>query len=120
MGKFAEEHASALADVGDAGASVTFTLEVTQYNESTGRLSRSSPTVVPGVAMRVEGDPDLFAESGLRITDAVQLMFVASTYGDVPPMGATCTWEGRVHTVKNRRPFAPDGVAIYTDVLVAS
>lgn len=117
---YVAEHASALADVTEAGAPVAFVRHTPgTYDAATGLTSPSSRTEVAGAAMRVKGDPRKYATLGLTEHEAPTLFFVATTYGDVPPLGASVSFGGATYTVRDVAPFAPDGTAIFSRVVVA-
>lgn len=101
-GKYAEDHASALADVSDAGSAVTFA------------LGNSS---VSGSAIRVGGNSSRYLALGLELTQNPTLFFTPSTYGELPEAGYTVSWAGKTVTVKDVQPIAPDGVAIAARVI---
>lgn len=119
-GKFQSEWAGALADVKAAGAAVVWTkTQAGTIDEITEQAGAPSSTTVTGYAMRTGGDPQQYIDAGLRMTDAPSLFFVADVYGDVPTPGATVVFGGVTYTERSSRAFAPDGVAIFTDVLVS-
>lgn len=104
MGAYAAEHASAYADVAEAGAAVSFV----------------GDTTVPAVVMRVDGNPIKYAELGLKLTESPTLFAVTVTYGDAVPDGATVPFGGITYYVVSIDPFDPDGQgAIYSRVIVS-
>lgn len=118
MGKYASEHGSALADVTEAGTSVTFTRGTGTYDEATGLVTPGS-TSITGSAIQVQGDPDTYKALTLIESSAPTLFFTPGTYGDLPSEGDKVTWAGAVHTVRDVAPLRPDGVAIAARVVIA-
>ena len=119
MSSYATEHASALADVGAAGASVTFTLASAGTYASTGTWSGAATSTVTGQAVRVKGDPKVYAALELVESEAPTLRFVPTTYGQVPSLNSKVTWNSTVYTVKHVQVVAPNGTAILSRVVVA-
>lgn len=124
-GRYAGEHRSALADIRAAGAAVTFT-KVTPgtHDSATGLFGAPTTTTVAGYAVQVRPKSDrdrrAYEATNLTPSDAPMLLFAASTYGDAPPLGATCRWNGRVYTVRAfGDEIAPDGVPILTRPVVS-
>ena len=117
---YAPDHASALADVAAAGASVTFT-SVTPgtYDESTDTWSGGSSSTVTGSAVRVRGNPREDEALELIQSEAPSLLFTPTTYGQLPALNASVTWNSIVYTVRSVEPVAPDGTAILARVIVA-
>ena len=115
---YAADHAGALADIKEAGADVTFSKNARTYDRGTGRSTVSAQSVV-GYAIEVRGSPRVYEALGLKITEAVTLVFAANTYGDIPNLGMTCSWGGETYTVRDVSPTAPDGIAILARVVVA-
>lgn len=116
---YATDHAAALTDVADAGASITFT-DVTQgsYDPETDTATPSTATVT-GSAVRVQGDPQMYEALGLVEAEPATLLFAPTTYGDTPALGSTCTWGSSTFTVRAVNPVAPDGSAIIAKVVVS-
>ena len=104
MASYAADHASALADIRDAGAAVTFTRATTAYDEATG-LATPTVTTVAGFAMRVPGDPVRYAAGGWSLATMPSLLFAASTFGALPVAGDTVEWGSVVFTVKSVEPL---------------
>jgi len=121
-GKYAVEHQSARADLSGAGTAVVFELTTAgAYDPVADTETGATTSRVPGVAMRVTPNPQdikRFQEKSLVVAETPLLLFVADTYGDVVPMGASCTWEGQRCTVRDVNPLAPDGVHILARVAV--
>ena len=78
MTKYGAEHSGAYVDVKDAGAEVSF---------------KKKTTTVSGVALQIKGDPEEYEALKLIEKATLTLLFVAETYGDSPPLGASCEWE---------------------------
>lgn len=112
------EHADALADVKEAGAAVTFTKTVvTGYDETTGVQTTGTVTVA-GYAIRRPGKLETYERLGLIESAAPTLFFVPETYGEEPPLGASCSWGGQQHTAADVLPLEPDGEAIAARVVI--
>lgn len=116
---YVSEHADALADVANAGASITFTFSSPGTQAADGTFSGASDTAVAGYATEDGGDPKEYERLGLTQHEAPRLFFVASTLGDVPALGAACSWGGASHTVRSVKPYRPDGTALFSYVIVA-
>lgn len=115
---YAADHAAALADVTAAGASVSITSTAHSYDASTGR-STPSATAMTGAAVETDAERKWLEALGLVQTAALVLLFVATTYGDVPALDGKLTWAGATHTIKGVKPFNPDGNgAIYSYLAV--
>ena len=104
MTKYGAEHSSAFQDVKDAGAEVSF---------------RKKTTTVSGVALQIKGDPEEYEALKLVKREALTLLFVAETYGESPPLGASCEWGGLRYQVEATRKLAPDGTAVLSRVIVS-
>ena len=104
MTKYASEHAGAYADIQDAGAEVSF---------------RKKTTIVSGVALQTKGDPEEYESLKLIEKAALTLLFVAETYGEFPPLGASCEWGELRYQVEATRKLAPDGTAVLSRVIVS-
>ena len=102
--KYAAEHSGAYSDIQDAGGEVSFTKRT---------------TIVSGVALQVKGDPEEYEALKLIEKAALTLLFVAETYGDSPPLGASCEWGGLRYQVEAIRKLAPDGTAVLSRVIVS-
>jgi hypothetical protein len=84
-------------------------------------LATPSTSTVTGVAVRGRGDPDRYAALGLVESTAPTLVFIPTTYGELPAPGDTTTWPatgGSDYTVRDVTPFSPDGVAIGAFVII--
>ncbi len=119
-GAYADEHAGALADIMAAGFPVTFdTGTPGEYDPTSGLFDDPEDGEVVGFALRKQpsaSDLERFRLRGLAEDKTVLLLFVATTYGETPTLGATVEWEGETLTVRDLKPLAPDGVVIKTDV----
>lgn len=120
MSTYVAEHASALADVAAAGSAVTFTLaSAGTYSPTAGTWSSATTATVAGQAVRVKGDPKVYAALELVESEAPTLLFVPTTYGQVPALNSKVTWASTVYTVKHVQVVAPNGSAILSRVVVA-
>ena len=104
MTKYGAEHSGAYSDIKDAGAEVSF---------------REKTTTVSGVALQVKGDPEEYESLKLIEKAALTLLFVAETYGESPPLGASCEWGELRYQVEATRKLAPDGTAVLSRVIVS-
>ena len=124
-GLYAAEHRSALVDLLAAGAAVTFSrMTPGAHNAATGVVAAPTETTVAGYAIQIRmltaSDRETYRGLGLTPAVAPMLLFAASTYGDAPGLGDTCTWNGAAYTVKGfGDPVAPDGVPILTRAVIA-
>lgn len=120
MGSYAVDHADALADVAEAGASVSFTRTTGQtVSDSTDVATGGTVVTVTGYAIEAENKSTgarqgetggyVFRTSGLVHQTALELFFVPSTYGDLPLVDDTLTWNGADMSVKQVVPINPDG-----------
>ena len=112
MSHYANEHASALADVAAAGTAVTFTRETETYNQATDVATSASSTSIAGYAIKVKGRPDTYRALSLIESTAPTLFFVPTIYGGRPKEGDAVTWAGDALTVKDVDPLAIDGTVI--------
>lgn len=116
---YTEDHVSALADVTEAGSAVTFTHSIAgTYDPSTRAWSGASSSTVAGYAVQVKGKPETYQALGLVESKNPTLLFVPTTYGEVPAVGWTVTWSSTSFTVRDVDPLAPDGTVISAKVVV--
>lgn len=115
---YAAKHAAALSKVTAKGASVTLS-KVTQgsYDPETD-LATASTATVAGYAVEVPGDARRYSALNLVESKASTLLFVPTTYGDTPELGATCSWGGNTLTVRDVQLLAPDGTTILANLVV--
>lgn len=118
MADYSSDHAGALVEVKEAGAAVAFTVQQSTYDPETDTHTSVTTSSVKGYAMQVDGTPKEYERLGLTEMEAPTLLFVANRYGDTPELNAVGEWGGVRHTVKSVRPFAPDGTAILSYVIV--
>lgn len=114
---YAAQHDRALDQVRRKGAALTFTKSTRTLDDETGEASVSTATVA-GQAVRVPGDPKRYGDLGLLESQAPTLLFVPTTLGEEPELGATCAWGGETFTVADVEPLAPDGSTILARVVV--
>lgn len=120
MSIYTSDHAGALADLAEAGASVTFTFASPgTYTASTGLFSGDTTTTVTGAAIRIAGNPLRYQALGLTQTEAPTLLFAPTTFGSLPVLGASVTFGGVTYTVRDVEPLALDGTAILANIVVA-
>ena len=116
---YTSENADALADVRDAGAAVTFTLgSPGTYDAAADQWTSPSTTTVAGHAIHTRGNPETYRDLGLVEAEAPTLLFVPTTFGEVPDLGYRVTWASVVYTVKQVQPLMPDGTVIMARVVV--
>ena len=113
---YAADHADALSSIREAGAAVTFqTGTPGTHAPTTGLFTTPTTATVPGVALRVTAnrrEEDAYRAAGIVSDRVVALLFAPTTFGSLPTLGATVTWNGETLTVKGVTPVAPDGTAI--------
>lgn len=109
---YVDDYAGALEDVAAAGAAIAFTLTRTPQDDATGAAGVPVITSVTGYAIGTAGDPRVYRDLNLTEAEAPTVFFVPSTIGQVPALGAACTWGGVPYVVKSVKPLWPDGVAI--------
>lgn len=98
---YRDDWASALADLRDAGAAITFV----------------GTSTVAGYALPLlSGAPKRFMTRTLIETQGPALFFISTTYGARPPLNALGTWAAVEYVVKDELPFDPDGTAIFSYV----
>lgn len=106
---YAPQHASSLALLARKGAAVSFTFTTNgTLDEATGLDTGASTSTVSGQAVRVQGDPKVYEQLGLKEIDSPTLVFAPTTRGQLPSMDWKCTWASTVYTVARVFPVAPD------------
>ena len=65
------------------------------------------------------GGPDIYSRLGLVESQAPMLLFVPTTYGETPEVGATCSWSGATLTVRDVDPLALDGTTLLANVVIS-
>lgn len=121
MSDYTEDHAGAVADVAEAGAAITFTL-TTPGTLDPATETYSSPTTVTiaGYATENEDDSEEFRALSLVHASVKSLFFTPSTLGQFPLVGYTTTWGGQSYTVKQTKPYGPNGSVIFGTVWVVA
>lgn len=120
MSNYTTDHASALADVSDAGAAVTFTLTGQgTYNPATDTTTPGLDVTVDGSAVEVRGSLFHYQQLGLIATKARTLLFVPTTFNTAPLLDSVVVWGGESYTVKNVQLIAPNGDVIAARVVVS-
>lgn len=118
-GKYARQHATALAKVQAKGSPLTFTLTTPGAEDiATGHRAAPATASVTGFAVRVRGKPLTYQRLALIESEAPTLEFVASTYGPRPALNSVVQFGGDDFTVADVDPLAPDGTAIISRVVV--
>lgn len=117
---FPSEHAGALQDLAAYGAPVTFTQTRVNYIDApTDETSTPITDTVTGYAMRVRGNPVMYAAQSLIESEAPTLLFAPDVIGTLPRVGAVLAdFGGESYTVAAIYPVAPDGVPILARIMV--
>lgn len=113
---YTQAHADLLTFLIANGIAVTFSKITHTHNPVTDELTPSTSSVA-GYAMKVDGDPVVYERLSLTEKDAPTLLFAANTLGQIPEIGAACTFMGP-RTAKEVLPDAPAGVTISSQVVV--
>ena len=122
---YAVRHDTALAAAVREGSPITFTKPTTSSNDRTtydsGTDTAASPVATTSVSgYAIEDVGSRAYESGTLIESATRtLLFVPTTYGDLPEEGAVATWAGERVAAERVEPIAPDGVPIGARVAVS-
>lgn len=115
---YSGDHASALADVRDAGAAVSFTRKTgATYDAENDQFVGGSADTISGHAVEIPGDPKRYERLGLVQRKNVTLLFAPTAYGEVPDPGYHVTWGSVGYAVKDVTTVAPDGTAILATVV---
>lgn len=99
---------------------ITFTRTTQTPDPATG-IPTPAQTTITGSAIQVRGRPQRYMALGLNLTTMPTLVFTPTTYGEVPEPGDVVTWpatNGKVYSVKDVDPIAPDGVVIVARVVI--
>jgi hypothetical protein len=119
-GAYAADHADALATIRDAGAPVSFALTSTPRDPTTNVAGPPVTTTVAGFAIGKKPNAIRYQALGLVESQAATLLFVPSTYGQVPPMSAAVLWNGVGFVVRDVDPVvAIDGKLMIASVIVS-
>lgn len=117
---FADDHASALADILASGQAVTFVSTVEAYDETLGRTTTGASTSVSGGLLRKKGNPLVYAAMDLLQLENITGLWCSSTYGERPKLGSTVQLDaGKPFTLKSLDAVAPDGKDIVANVIVS-
>jgi hypothetical protein len=112
---FTDRHAQALAAITLEGFAVTFSKESTAgYDSPTDTpASPAATSAIAGYAKWLGNETPQQYEAGTVIeTEAAKLLFIPSTYGQLPAQGAIATIGANGFVVKSVTPIAPDATAI--------
>ena len=94
------------------GAAVTFSKGTPgTYDPATDTSTAPTVVTVTGLAMRIDGDPDVYAALGLIQSENPMLLFRPTTVGQMPALGSTVVWGAETLTVKDVEPLAMNGTA---------
>ena len=118
---YSGDHAGALADVKSAGALLTFVHTTLGTETPQGKFSLA-PIIDRMLAYGTEdgGDPKEYEALGLTPMESPRLFVVCAIYGDVPRLGSHVTFGlGAPYTVKSVKPYRPDGLAIFSYVIIS-
>jgi len=118
---YAGEHSGALSDVREAGVALTFTSTVLGDESSAGKFADAPvTTTVSAFGTEDGGDAKEYERLGLTPLEAPRLFVVCETYGDIPPLNSKVSFgPGAEYNVKSVKPYRPDGVAIFSYVIIA-
>lgn len=120
MATYAQDHASALLDLTEAGSAVTFThITPGVYDAGTDTWTDAVDASVSGYAIRTRGNPLRYQALNLVQSESPSLLFAPTTYGAQPVIGSTVTWGGVTYTCRDVEPVEPDGNAIICKVVVS-
>jgi hypothetical protein len=118
-GRYASEHAGGLADLAAAGARITFTVDDPGTEDANGRFTGAGKTTVSGYATDADGgDSKTYEALKLTESEAPRLLVFLDTYGDDVPMGSVATFGAVSGTVRDVKPYRPDGVTLFSYVIV--
>lgn len=97
----------------------TFTYETPgTYDAETRTWSTPTVTSMTGAAFESGRLTERYRMQGLIEQDDKVLIFVPTTYGDQPGVGWEVTWANKDYTVKDVGRVAPDGVVIFSRVVI--
>jgi hypothetical protein len=118
---YAPEHAGALADVRGAGVAITFDSLDLGAESNDGRFEGVPvATTMSAFATEEGGDPKEYERLGLTPLESPRLFVVCQTYGDIPPLNSKLTFgPGAPYTVRSVKPYRPDGIAIFSYVIIS-
>jgi hypothetical protein len=118
---FTADHADALVSLAENGAPVSFAHVEGDgtYLADLDMETYAAPVPVTGQAMRVKGDPKVYAALSLVEADAPTLLFAPDVFGTEPQLGMFVTWGAHVYAVRSVNPIAPDGPTIMARVVIA-
>lgn len=120
MATYDQDHASALLDLTEAGASVTFThITPGTYSASTDTWTDAVDASVSGHAIRTRGNPIRYQALNLVQSESPTLLFAPTTYGQQPALGSTVTWDSVSYSARDVEPLEPNGTAILSRVIVS-
>lgn len=121
MSVYAADHASALADLRDAGQPVTFSYLAGDgtYLADLDFETYAGPVSVSGYAIRVKDQPRTNVPGTEQAQETVTLEFAPITLGEEPQQNMFVTWGGHSYAVTSVSPVAPDGTSLLMRVTVA-
>ena len=113
------KHEQALRRIKSAsGVAVSFDLVESTYDETTDTHSAVVTSSVEGYAVEIPGKSLDYEENSLRVEEAMTLLFVPNTFGELPSMRSNVTWAGNRKTVAKIDPIRPSGEVIASKVVV--
>lgn len=118
---FSAEHGDALTMLAEFGAPVSFAFAPSDEGTYLADIDLETyvkPVPVTGQAVRVKGNPRVYAALSLVETDSPTLLFAADTIGTEPALGMFVTWGAHTYVAKSIEAIAPDGVTILARVVV--
>jgi head-tail adaptor len=119
---YADYHAQLLVAMATEGAPlVTFTKAVTtsRYDAETNTLDTPPvTTTATGYIKRIGGEPQQRETQSLVEREAPTVLFVPTTYGTLPALGASAHVSADDFFLRSVLPIAPDGVALAARLVV--
>jgi hypothetical protein len=102
------------------GAVVTFSKSTPgTYDPNTDMTTGGSTLTVAGRAMKIAGDPVLYAALSLIESENPTLLFTPDVAGVMPALGSSVVWAGESFTVKNINTLAMNGTATAARIVVS-
>lgn len=119
-GKYASEHAGALAELQAAGTALTFTLDSPGVELADGTFSVPTQVQFSGYATDADGgDAKTYEALKLTESEAPRLFVVLNNYGDDIPLSSHVVFGGKTWTVRDVKPYRPDGVTLFSYVIIS-
>jgi len=117
---YTQQHASSHATLKRKGAAVTFThASPGAYDATTDTHTSPASTTVAGYAIQDAGNPEQYKALDLIESEAPTLFFTPTTFGSLPALNDTVSWNSVTWFVRSILPIAPDGTAIAARIVVS-